>query len=51
MFVCGDFNSRCGDKEYFIAGVDTLSHTENRYGSILYDFLIFSNLCILNGIL
>ena len=25
MFVCGDFNSRCGDKEDFIAGVDTLS--------------------------
>ena len=56
MFVCGDFNSSCGDKEGFISGVDTLSnrdvidHTENRYGSILCHFLIFSNICILNGI-
>ena len=55
IFICGDFNSRCGDLEYFIAGVDYLPErnvvdfTVNAYGDLLIDFFINTNLCILNG--
>ena len=53
--ICGDFNSRCSDLEYFIAGVDDVPQRNvvdfktKSYGEILIDFLINTNLCILNG--
>jgi len=53
--VCGDFNSRCGNIPDFIEGVDTIGEreiidtTRNRYGDLFCDFLIRSNMCILNG--
>lgn len=55
IFICGDFNSRCGDLDDFIAGVDDVPRRNvvdfktNLYGEILIDFLIDTNLCILNG--
>ena len=27
LFICGDFNAHCGDKQDFIAGVDDLMQT------------------------
>lgn len=53
--VCGDFNARIGDNDDFIAGVDTLPErdiidfTKNQYCDIFTDFLISTNMCILNG--
>ena len=55
LFVCGDFNSRCGDLDDFIRGIDKVCEREiidfslNKYGKILIDFLINTNMCILNG--
>ena len=55
IYICGDFNSRCGDNDDFIAGVDNIcarnivDFKTNYYGSILLEFLINSNLCLLNG--
>ena len=55
FFLCGDFNSRCGSEADFIQGVDTVPErqvvdfTENSYGSLFIDFLINTNMCMLNG--
>lgn len=55
IFVCGDFNSRCGDLEDFIPGVVCIPHrhvvdyTVNKYGELLIDFLINTHMCLLNG--
>ena len=55
LFICGDFNSRCGDMQDFIEGVDdieyrkVLDYSINTYGHFLIDFLISSNMCMLNG--
>ena len=55
IFLCGDLNSRCGDSDDFIAGVDEIPHRtvvdfiSNKYGELLIDFLINCNFCILNG--
>ena len=55
IFVCGDFNSRCGELEDYIAGVDSIPErnvvdfTVNTYGDLLIEFLINTNFCILNG--
>ena len=55
VFICGDLNSRCGDLDDFIVGVDDIPHRNvvdfktNSYGQILIDFLINANFCILNG--
>ena len=55
IFLCGDLNSRCGDSDDFIAGVDVIQqrtvvdYTTNTYGELLIDFLINCNFCILNG--
>ena len=41
IFICGDFNSRCGNNLDFIAGVDEVSERNvvdfknNNYGNIL----------------
>ena len=53
--ICGDFNSRCSDHEDFIAGVDCIPNRHvvdfksNSYGDHLIQFLIDSNMCMLNG--
>ena len=55
VIICGDFNSRCGDEQDYIAGVDSIDPREvidcklNSYGQILIDFLIDCNLCMING--
>lgn len=55
IFLCGDFNSRCSDNEDFIAGIDGIEHRHvvdfksNAYGDYLIQFLIDSNMCMLNG--
>ena len=55
MYVCGDFNSRCGDLDDFIRGVDCIPDRDildfnlNKYGEMLIDFLINTNMCFLNG--
>ena len=55
IFICGDFNSRCGDMVDFIEGIDDLGYREtidfnvNKYGHLLIEFLLNSNMCILNG--
>lgn len=54
-FICGDFNSRCGDLEDTIAGIDDITHRKvidyktNYYGERLIAFLINTNMCFLNG--
>ena len=53
--VFGDFNSRIGDSEDFIPRVDnlpprnTVDFQKNTYCDIFLDFLICTNLCVLNG--
>ena len=55
IYVCGDFNSRCGDLDDFIRSVDCLPDCDildfnlNKYGEMLIDFLINTNICFLNG--
>lgn len=55
LYVCGDFNSRCGELDDFIVGVDHLPErdiidfTTNRYGELFIDFLVNTNMCMLNG--
>ena len=55
IYVCGDFNSRCGDLDDFIRGVDdvcdrnVIDFSLNSYGKILIEFLINTNMCMLNG--
>ena len=49
IFICGDFNSRCGDVDDFIASVGDVPQSNvvdfktNSYGEILFDFLINTN--------
>ncbi len=53
--VCGDLNSRCGDLSDYIEGVDDIPRREcidteeNEYGDLLIDFLVNTNMCMLNG--
>ena len=55
IYVCGDFNSRCGDLDDFIRGVacipdrDILDFNLNKYGEMLIDFLRNTSMCFLNG--
>ncbi len=55
FFVCGDFNSRLGDRQDFIIGVDdvpdreVIDLTRNHYGELFCDFLVNVNCCVLNG--
>ena len=55
LYIAGDFNSRCGEEQDYIAGVDgipprdILDHTSNEFGEKLIDFLTSCNLCMLNG--
>ena len=55
IYICGDFNSRCGELDDFIAGVDhvtqrqVIDYTTNYYGELFVDFLINTNTVMLNG--
>ena len=55
FYLCGDFNSRIGDMDDFITGVDVLTerdvidYTMNSYGEIFCEFLLNANCCVLNG--
>ncbi|CAG2188857.1 unnamed protein product [Mytilus edulis] len=55
FYLCGDFNSRCGDLNDFVEGIDTLPERQvvdyktNKYGSIFCEFLADINCCMLNG--
>ena len=55
MYVCGDFNSRCGDLDDFIRGFDCIPDRDildfnlNKYGEMLIEFLINTSMCLLNG--
>ena len=57
IFICGDFNSRCGENADYIAGVDEVTDRDvvdftcNFYGDIFIDFLVNANyiLRMLNG--
>ena len=54
LFLCGDFNSRCGDNDDFIRVIDEICDREvigfnlNKYGVLLY-FLNNVNMYMLNG--
>ena len=54
-FIFGDFNSRCGDLEDFIAGIDgitpwdVIDFQKNYFGERFIEFLINTNMCMLNG--
>ena len=55
IYICGDFNSRCGNLDDFITGVDDIvprhivDFSCNSYGEQFIDFLINANMCMLNG--
>ncbi|VDI29898.1 Hypothetical predicted protein [Mytilus galloprovincialis] len=55
LYLCGDFNARCGDMQDFIEGVDDVQIRDviddvlNRNGEMLIEFLVDCNLCMLNG--
>ena len=55
MFICGDYNSRCGDLVDYIHGVDAVKDRDvidfntNKYGHLSIDFLLNCNMCMLNG--
>lgn len=55
FFICGDFNSRCGDMSDYLEGVDEVpdrkvtNHTTNGYGQFMCEFMWSANCCMLNG--
>ena len=55
VFICGDFNSRCGEASDYVEGVDDVRErdvidvTMNHYGDLLLNFLIDCNFCMING--
>ena len=55
VFVCGDFNSRIGEVSDIISDIDRISHRAvidkniNQHGHAFVDFLIDSEMCVLNG--
>lgn len=55
FIIMGDLNSRCGDSQDYIEGVDIVAErnvvdfTSNSYGELLIQFLISANCCMLNG--
>ncbi len=52
--VYSDFNTRCDDESYYIEGGDEtlgwdcIDIVENEYGDLLIDFLVYTNMCMLN---
>ena len=55
LYICGDFNARCGDSQDLIEGVDNvqirqiIDDISNRNGDLLIEFLVDCNMCMLNG--
>ena len=55
FFICGGMNSRMGDMDDFIEGVDNIvdrhiiDSKRNNYGKLLQQFLFSTETCILNG--
>ena len=55
LYICGDFNARCGDIQDFIEGVDNvqkrhvIDDVSNRNGDLPIEFLVDCNMCMLNG--
>ena len=55
IFICGDFNSRCGNECDYIEGVDkvplrdVVDFVRNEYCDSFIEFLIDANFCMLNG--
>ena len=55
FYICGDFNSRCGDMDDFVEGVDEVpprevtDHRQNGYGQFMCEFLWSASCCMLNG--
>jgi len=55
LYICGDFNARCGNIQDFIEGVDNvqirnvIDDVSNRNGDLLIEFLVDCNMCMLNG--
>jgi len=55
LFVIGDVNSRLGKKSDYIEDIDNipdrqiLDETVNKHGDVFRDFLLESNMCVLNG--
>lgn len=54
LYLCGAFDSRCSDSD-FIPGVhdvldrDVIDYVLNLYDNCLINFLVDTNVCILNG--
>ena len=55
FYICGDLNSRLGNKTDFISGIDNLDEREildvvrNSHGAALHEFLLDSRFCVVNG--
>ena len=55
IYLCGDLNSRLGNKQDYIKGIDDikdrqiLDNTYNKHGEAFYEFLLDSKMCVLNG--
>ncbi len=55
FYLCGDINGRCGDLPDYIEGVDPIADRTiidtavNKYGELLWKFLLSTDCCILNG--
>jgi hypothetical protein len=55
MYICGDFNARCGDDVDYVEGVDKVCVREiiddgsNHYGDLLTEFMIDCNISMCNG--
>ena len=50
LYICGDFNARCGDIQDFIEGVDNvqkrhvIDDVSNRNGDLPIEFLVDCNM-------
>jgi hypothetical protein len=55
LYSCGDLNSRLGDKQDYVKGVDPLFDRQvldkysNKHGEAFHEFLIDSKMCLING--
>jgi hypothetical protein len=55
MYICGDFNARCGDEIDYVEGVDqvcpreVVDHVTNKYVDLFTEFMIDCNICMCNG--
>ena len=55
IYLCGDLNSRMGEKQDYVIGVDDVVKRKvldkycNKHGETFYEFLIDSKMCVLNG--